>query len=116
MYPDELADKTDYSFMWGDKLLIVPCVDEMKAATDTFTAYIPTTDVWYNTTHYQFAKLDKNGTVALPATLNFTNVLLRGGSIVAYQNTTADVFGNTLNATKDLVQRPVELIIAPDAT
>ena len=113
MYPDEMKGKTDYSFMWGDKLLIIPCVDEMKAPSDTFNAYIPTGDVWYNTTDYQFAALGTNGNVQLPATLNYTNVLLRGGSIVAYQNTTDDMFGKTLNATKDLVQRPVELIIAP---
>ena len=55
------------------------------------------------------------GQVMLPASLNFTNVFLRGGSIVAYQNTTDDVFGKTLNATKNLVQRPVDLIVAPDS-
>lgn len=112
---DGQPQMNDYSFMWGDKLLIFPCVYENKATTDKFPAYIPPTETWYNTNDYNFGIIAQTGDVELTASLNYTNVFLKGGSIVAYQNTTNDVFGKTLNSTMNLVQRPVDLIIAQDS-
>ena len=117
-FPEErlMNSTSDYqkSFMWGDILLITPCLQAGVAATANYTAYVPM-DIWYNATDRLFPKLAATGDVSMPATLNKTNVFLRGGSIVNWQNVTMDELTTTVKSVKDLVQKPVEVIIAPDA-
>ncbi len=106
-------ESSPLTFMWSDMLLIAP---NLFSGSSSFDAYIPPGAIWYNTTDRLFPAIESTGNNTLLSASNYTNVFLRGGSIVTYQNLTGEVFGVTLNNTAGLVQKPTEIIIAPDAS
>lgn len=101
--------------MWSNQLLFVPVLEEGLTHTSQFDAYLPNNTVWYNATNYPaFSKIPKNGDVKLYATYNFTNAFINGGTIITYQNVADDIQNGNVKTVKDLVSRPVDLIVAPD--
>lgn len=80
-YPrDRHTFSIDEQFMWGDSLLISPCLHQGQEHVD---AYFPH-DIWYN--YFTGVRLSKMGTtLTLHTPLDSINVQLRGGCIVPTQ-------------------------------
>ena len=104
------GDNLNANFIIGKSLLVVPALDYNEQ--QKVTVYLPNQN-WYHFTDYslvsQFDPEKKLGkTVQLDADLENVNLLIRGGSIVPFQNTA------TVLSTKDLMDVLMTLIIAPD--
>ena len=106
-------EKTKYMFMIGPSILIPPVLHE--GLMETFP-YCPNED-WYNLKtfskvfSYDATKQDGKQ-ITLPAGFDYVNVLIRGGSIVPYQ----DALTAKVRRTEVLKVIPMEMIVAPDHT
>lgn len=106
-------EKTKYMFMIGESLLIPPVLHE--GLMNTFP-YCPNED-WYNlkdfTKVFSYdSKRTQGDQITLPGGFDYVNVLVRGGSIVPYQ----DALEAKVRRTEALNFLPMEMIIAPDHT
>eukprot|EP00829_Urostomides_striatus_P004986 TRINITY_DN154_c0_g2_i3.p1 TRINITY_DN154_c0_g2~~TRINITY_DN154_c0_g2_i3.p1 ORF type:complete len:917 (-),score=241.77 TRINITY_DN154_c0_g2_i3:63-2813(-) len=103
-------EKTKYMFMIGPSILIPPVLFEGLLKT---WPYCPNQN-WYNLLDFtQVFKYKAGGTgdqIELPAGFDWVNVLLRGGSIIPYQ----DAIKNKVKRTEALKVLPMELIVGPD--
>jgi alpha-glucosidase (family GH31 glycosyl hydrolase) len=84
-----MGDNLNANFIIGKSLLVVPALDYNEQ--QKVTVYLPNQN-WYHFTDYslvsQFDPDKKLGkTVQLDANLENVNLLIRGGSIVPFQNT-----------------------------
>jgi alpha-glucosidase (family GH31 glycosyl hydrolase) len=100
---DKTASGIDYQFMLGDELLISPVVYE---GSDSVEAYFPTGSLWYDfyTTELAVDASTKGITKTLDTPLTSVNVHIRGGSILAMQDSAM--------TTTQSRQTPFNLVVA----
>eukprot|EP00826_Nyctotherus_ovalis_P062056 TRINITY_DN890_c0_g3_i1.p1 TRINITY_DN890_c0_g3~~TRINITY_DN890_c0_g3_i1.p1 ORF type:complete len:1399 (-),score=444.07 TRINITY_DN890_c0_g3_i1:150-4346(-) len=103
-YKDAVLEET---FVVGRTLYVVPALAEGKAKVN---AYLPNWN-WYSFHDYslvrEYEKDGKGKEIELDASEEYTNVFIKGGRILPVQNE------EVLN-TKELLEHPVTLIVAPD--
>ena len=111
-YPEDenaYLDRND-TFMIGESLLIAPVL--YQGATEV-TPYCPN-DNWYDLrTHMMVAKHQsgENGTrILMKGGYDFVNVLVRGGSIIPFQ----DAVSAKVRRTETLRMLPMQILVAPD--
>ena len=103
--------RTDNMFMIGPSILIPPV---LYPNTSKVYPYFPNED-WYNlkdfTKVFSYDSREESGKeIELNAGFDYVNVLLRGGSIIPYQ----DALGLNLIRIEQLKENDMQLLIAPD--
>eukprot|EP01022_Parablepharisma_sp_SALTPOND_P019193 TRINITY_DN3245_c0_g1_i1.p1 TRINITY_DN3245_c0_g1~~TRINITY_DN3245_c0_g1_i1.p1 ORF type:complete len:924 (+),score=110.38 TRINITY_DN3245_c0_g1_i1:5756-8527(+) len=104
-------EKTKFMFMIGPSILIPPVLHPGLMNTYPYC----TNEDWYNlkdfTKVYSYNPTKQDGEqITLPAGFDYMNVLLRGGSIIPYQ----DALKAKVRRTEALKVLPMEMIVAPD--
>jgi len=104
-YPtDTNTHDISYQFMWGDKLLVTPVVEERR---DSVRGYFPQ-DTWYSVYDYDYGKIVSPGYHDLRAPTSSNPPLhTRGGTIMVGQEPGMN--------TAETREREFELLISPDA-
>ena len=98
----------EISFMIGKHVRVIANFEPDD--TTPLKAYIPK-GRWIDYQTYNFIKMDKGKKVELYNGWNYTNVHIRGGSIVPIQNTTEQ---SGIKNTYGLLQSHLRLLIVPD--
>ena len=104
-------EKTKYMFMIGSAILFPPVMHE--GLYNTYP-YCPNED-WYNlrtfTKVFSYNPSKQDGDqITLPAGFDYVNLLMRGGSIIPYQ----DALSAKVRRTEALKVLQMEMLIAPD--
>lgn len=108
---DEAYKRTNDMFLIGPSLLVVPA---LFPGQENVAAYCPNENWFDLRTGRQVYSYDSSHThgkeITLPAGFDYTNVLVRGGSIVPYQ----DTLKSAMSRAQGLRFLPAEMLIAPD--
>lgn len=108
-FDEGIANST---FVVGKTLYVVPAIKESQ--TKTLRAYMPNWN-WYRMTDYTLMqtfdpKKTKGDYRDLEASYNFTNVFIKGGSVLPVQDPTG------VKNTRGLIKSRATIVIAPDHT
>ena len=112
-FPEDpgVHEKTKFMFMLGPSILIPPVLHEGLESTYPYLI----NENWFNlrdfTQVFAYSAARKQGEqITLPAKFDYANVLLKGGSIIPYQ----DALGAKVRRTETLNVLPMDMIVAPD--
>ncbi len=104
-------EKTKYMFMIGESILIPPVMHEGMTSTYPYC----TNENWFNLVNFKQvyaykAGKTEGGQITLPAGFDYVNVLLRGGSVIPFQ----DALKEKVRRTEVLKHIDMNIIVAPD--
>lgn len=104
-------EKTKYMFLIGPSLLVSPVLHE---GSDKTWPYCPNEDWYHLYNRNQVFKYDpsrqQGNQIELSAGFDYVNVLVRGGSIVPFQ----DALSEKIRVSEKLKSMPLEMIVVPD--
>ncbi len=109
---DEKAySKAEYTFMIGPSLLVAPVLYPGAMLTYPYVTNENWFDLFWRVRQYTYDPSATEGKeLSLPGGFEYVSVLMRGGSIIPFQ----DAMGSKVRRTEALKNLPMELMVGPD--